>query len=169
MTKLRSVIVVLTWAAMSLPAVRADVIFTLDRPDQSGVPGALLQYFATLNNTGPATVYLNGSDLSLTAPAGDFTTLDLFFDNAPLSLDSGASSGSFELFDVTVAAPFPDVYMAYTGVYTLSGGVDSNAQDVLGVVTFSATAVPEPRSVLLLVASLGAVVVLRRPFIAARH
>jgi len=75
-----------------------------------------------------------------------------------MTLDSGFSSGDIELFNVALANPFTDPFGNYPGSYTLTGGIDGNAQDVLASADFSVTAqqstVPEPSSLFLLGTSL---------------
>jgi hypothetical protein len=148
-----------------VPEARASSIsITLDVPSQSGVPGTTLQFFGTIVNSGTSTVFLNSNSLNL-AGASFFLT-DFFFTNVPLFLDPGASSGKIELFDVTLLKPFSDPFGLYGGSYTLLGGVDADAQDILGQVDFEVTAtppvsVPEPATALLLTTGLIAMVVAR--------
>jgi len=144
MNRKRRLFFVFAGMAMSVWTARADIYITLDNPAQTGVPGSTLQFFGSVGNTGPDAVFLNGDSLNL-AGGGDFTTNDLFFTNVPISVASGGSSGDIELFDVTVSDPFVNAFTTYNGNYTLLGGVDGNAQDVLGQADFSVAVTPEPR------------------------
>jgi len=151
-------------AANTLP-----ITIAFDQPDQTGMPGQTLQFFGTLTNTTAAAVFLNSDDLN---PTGlSFTSTDLFFANVPLFLapsgQAGDSSGDIELFDLTLSAPLRDATATYLGSYTLLGGADSNAQDIVGSAGFSVTTVtPEPSAVYLLITALSAVLI--RAFWSAR-
>lgn len=134
-------------------AARADFMMTLDNPNQSGNPGDTLMFNGVLSNTGLTTIFLNSVDLNLAGTSLSPDFIDPFFNNVPLLLDPGQLTSHILLFDVFVENPFTDLPGTYAGTYTLLGGVDSNAQDVLGSVDFGITvpnAVPEPSSLLLL-------------------
>lgn len=133
-------------AALSVGVAHANIFIILDNPTQTGAPGSTLQFTGITSNTGIDTVYLNGDSLNL-AGGGDFSINDSFFVNVPISLVGGSSSGDIGLFDVTVSKPFDDAFTTYSGTYTLLGGVDGNAQDVLGQTDFSVTVTttPEPQ------------------------
>jgi hypothetical protein len=137
-------------------AQAATITITFDQPNQVALPGTTVDFFGTITNTTAGTIFLNGDALNLNGLS--FTTNDLFFDNAPISLAPGANSGDIELFDISVTSPLLDAAGNYTGTYGLLGGIDGNAQDVLGsaasfsVNTASAvpSAVPEPATLTLL-------------------
>ena len=132
--------------ALVVAAAQADINITLDNAAQSGVPGSTLQFFGTISNTGSDTVFLNSDSLNL-AGGSDFTTNDLFFTNVPVLVAANSSSGDIELFDATVSNPFADTLTTYNGTYTVIGGVDGGAQDVLAEAAFSVNvtnATPEP-------------------------
>jgi hypothetical protein len=113
-------------------------------------------FSGVLSNTGDDTVFLNSVDLNLLGTSFTLDFVDPFLDNVPVSLDPGQSTPDIVLFDVAVNEPFTDPPGPYTGTYTLLGGVDSNAQDVLASADFmitetnGTTVVPEPRSAVLL-------------------
>jgi hypothetical protein len=139
---------------------RADIVLTFDSPDLTGQPGDTLQFFGVINNAGTDTVFFNADDINFSG-AASLNVTDLFFANVPISLDGGQSSGDIELFDVSLTDPFTDSFGLYPGSYTLTGGVDGNAQDALASADFSVTAqeatgVPEPSAILLLVVFLSA-------------
>ena len=154
---------------LNLTAVvlRAGVIITLDQPNQTGPEGATLQDFGTFSNMDAnSTVFLNLDSLNVAAVPGDFTVNDLFFSNVPVWMEAGANSGLIELFEVSVSLPFGHAFTSYSGSYQLVGGIDGDAQDVLGSVTFSVTPIstpdaPEPGSVGLIAGGLLGMIVLR--------
>jgi hypothetical protein len=160
----------LTMTVLGGTAAQAgSITVTFDTPDQTGTDGDRLQFFGTIANTGAATVYLNEDSLALAGAPVDFTIDDLFLTNVaiPISLDPGTDSGDVELFDITIAEPFPDTYAQYFGSYGLVGGVDGNAQDTLvdPAVSFSVTAVspsPEPGTWILMSAALIGLAAVRR-------
>jgi len=136
-------------AAMSAAAASADDIsIALDDPTQTGSPGETLQFFGTITNTSAATVYLNSD--SLTLDGVSLGLIDQFFNNMPIFLGAGDSSGDIELFDVTVSNPLVDPSGTYGGSYELIGGPDGEAQDDVGSASFSVTTVPEPSTIYLL-------------------
>jgi hypothetical protein len=138
-------------AVAAVTVAEAGVVFTLDNPDQTGLPGNTLQFFGTITNTGTDTVSFNSDNFNFTGGAS-FSTTDLFFSNAPISLDGGLSSGDIELFDVSLTDPFTDSFGLYGGSESLIGGANGDSQDVLASADFSVTAqapdstTPEPAS-----------------------
>ena len=142
---------------ISLPPVAAHaatITFTLSNPNQYiSLLGGSLTYGATVSapasNSGP--VFLNGDSFNVTAPV----TLDDsdFLVKFPLSLAPGTSFTG-DLFVLTMPPnPPPGTYL---GTFTLLGGVDGNANDTLGTVNFSLTTpIPEPSSIVLLIAGLA--------------
>jgi hypothetical protein len=107
-------------AVAAVTVAEAGVVFTLDNPDQTGLPGNRLQFFGTITNTGTDTVFFNSDNFNFTGGAS-FSTTDLFFSNAPISLDGGLSSGDIELFDVSLTDPFTDSFGLYGGSESLIG------------------------------------------------
>jgi hypothetical protein len=162
-------------AAVLLPCISASadtLTITLDSPTLSGSPGDTLQFLGTLTNTTSDTVFLNDVNFNLASiPSGSIDNSP-FFANAPLSLDAagsldgGFTSGDIELFDVTIPDPF--TAGNYDGTFQVLGGVDGNAQDILGTVDFTvqvagpASAVPEPASFGFMAAAFVAICVTNR-------
>ena len=127
----------------------ADLLIALDSPYQGGVAGDELTFSGVITNLDPLnTLYLNNFDLNLAG--NDFTTdgLDPFFADVPIFLTGGANSGDITLFTVSINNPLSDLPGTWDGAYTLLGGVDGNAQNIIGAVPFSVTTVgtPEPAS-----------------------
>jgi len=132
--------------AMSAAAARADINITFDNPAQTGVPGSTLQFFGTINNTGPYTIFLVGVFLDFDLRGRDFTpSVGSSFYPEGIAVAGGGSTGDIELFDETVRNPFPDAFTTYNGTYTLLGGRDLDAEQLLGSANFSVTVTPEPR------------------------
>ena len=156
----------LTMAAVAAANADIAVDFSWDNPDQTGQPGDTVQYFATITNNTAETVYFNSDNFSFTG-APSLNASDLFFPNAPISLDPGAS-GDYELLDITLADPFTDTFQQYSGTEVLLGGADGSALDNLASADFSITAeepvsgTPEPASVLLAGAGLLALAVVAK-------
>ena len=142
----------------------ADTIdLSLSAPVQSGTAGSTVSFFATVSapNSKGDTVFLNGDGFDVSSPL----TLDDsgFFNDFPLSLDPG-DSFSGTLF--SIALPSNLAAGLYTGSFTILGGADGNAQDTLASVDWqvnvapTGSTVPEPESLMLLVAGLPGVALL---------
>jgi len=133
---------------ISSAAARADVItFTLSNSSQTTSPGDTLTYVATVSAPGSngAAIYLNGDSFNIGSPLGlDDTD---FFANFPLLLNPG-DTFSGDLF--TVMIPVDNPWGIYAGSFSILGGADNSANDVLGTVNFNTTVTPEPSSLLLL-------------------
>jgi hypothetical protein len=108
------------------PVTHASTIVQLDNTSLTGAPGETLVFNSTLTNTSATDqVWLNGIGSTASSP---FLNIDPspFDTNAPLFLDPLASSGPFELFDVTIAPDTPDG--GYNGSFvTILGGADAGA------------------------------------------
>ena len=169
---MKTLLCTLMLAALGSVAAKADTVtITFDQPTVSASAGDTFQVFGTITNTSGSTVFLNGD--SFTVGGSSLSIVDQFFANVPISLASGGSSGDIELFDVTVSNPLLDAPGSYGISYTVLGGVDGTAQDVVGgpsksgvsisVTTKAGTsAVPEPASIYLL---LGGVPVAFAPMV----
>lgn len=146
---------------LSLSAANAASILdvTLSPASQTGNPGQTLTFSGVLQNNFDAEVFINSN--SYTFQIGDPGVLDdsLFLSNAPLSLLGLESSNPFDFFTVTI--PALQAPGLYTGVFTVVGGADDLAADVIGTASFQvevpapATGVPEPASIVLLCGGLG--------------
>ena len=126
-------------------AAKADPFtITLTLPYQSGSQ-TLYIFDGTLTNTGDTTLWLNGDTGFVDSPA----TLDdsPFFDNAPETLGAG-DSWTGELFTVTTQ-PYGPGSNFYTGSFTILGGENGSAEDILGTADFNIQQTPEPSSLLL--------------------
>src|SRR5260370_13801212 len=82
-------------------SARATVLFTFDRPSQTGVAGGMVSFTGTLFNNDVVDVFLNGASATLpySELSVDFTN---FFTLVPLSLSAGESySGPILTVDIT--------------------------------------------------------------------
>lgn len=143
-------------AALFLAAsAQAGVFIAFQNADQTGGAGDLLSFTGTITNQGTEEVYLNGFNLNLAG--NDFTTdgLSNFLDNVPLSLAGGASTSSIALFTVAIASPLTNPTGVFLGTWSLAGGIDGEAQELLGSANFSVTTVPEPSTLATLLLATG--------------
>lgn len=150
MIKIRYVAVI---ASLMAASAQAGIVVQLGNSSQTGAPGDTLMFSVTLMNpSGTDAVFLNGASSTASSPYLDIDVTP-FFNNAPLSLDPLASSGSFELFDVTIAlnaldGPYVD------STVSIQGGADGSTFDDLADISFDvivqSSAVPEPRTFSLL-------------------
>ena len=140
---------VLSFAAaaflMAGAAARADTYsLVFDAPIQSGGPG--FQFDGTFTNNSSDTVYLNSDSFSLDAglDLDDSPYLTAF----PFTVAAG-DSATGELFLVT--APPYGASNSYSGSFSIVGGADGDAQDVLASAVFNVnvSATPEPSGLLL--------------------
>jgi hypothetical protein len=147
----------------------ADIIAQLDSPTETGAPGDTLAFMVTLTNTSSTDqIWLNGIGSTASSAVLSIDT-DPFNTNAPLFLDPLASSGPFELFDVTIAPGTPDG--GYVGSFvTIEGGADGGAgtafTDLVDVsfdvdVHSPINAVPEPNTLTLFAVGLIALMARR--------
>ena len=150
-------------AVLVSAGAKADIIISLDNPNQTGNPGAILNFFGTITNNDPnsddAPIYLNGDPWVLLPDDASFED-NFFAAYFPVFLPPGASSGDIDLFDVALANPEADSFGLYTGSsYGLVGGADGGAQtasDNLAQASFSidvepaSSPTPEPGTLWLL-------------------
>jgi hypothetical protein len=136
------------------PALADTLNFSLTSPNQTGLPGTMLSFAATVSapSSNSGTIYLNGDSFNLTAPGGSIDDLGFLF-TFPFSLDPG-DSFTGELFTVTLPSDLPPGL--YNGFFEILGGSDSSAFNTIGTVDFTVDQpVPEPSSWLLLATGLA--------------
>ena len=153
---------------LGLDAVTARAgIVALDLPAQTGNAGETLVFTGVLSNNGSSTVYLVSAQLNIAGNAFLVDSIDPFNNNVPLSLDPGQSTSSIALFYILINDPLTDAPGTYWGTYQLVGGIDLDAQDVLGAVDFSVTVnvpteAPEPPVFWVMAGGLAVLMALRR-------
>ena len=140
----------------------ADTIgLSLNAPAQPVTAGSTVSFVATVSAPGKnsGTVFLNGFSFNVPSPL----ILDDsgFFNDFPFSLDPG-DSFSGVLFTITL--PSNTAAGLYPVTFEILGGADSGAQDTIASVqdlpvnvASTASTVPEPESLMLLVAGLPGV------------
>lgn len=137
---------------LCLPVLtRADLIFTLDKPIQSGKPGDILTFTGSLINLNGPTLFLTGDTFTLD---GVGLTLDdtPFLLNARPSLDSG-DSFTGTLFTVLIdPSALPQIS---EGGFQILGGNFSGDQTTLANKDFLVSVVPEPGSMAFATGLLG--------------
>jgi PEP-CTERM putative exosortase interaction domain len=131
----------------------ADTLnLSLANPVQTAAPGSTVSFIATVSapSSNAATENLNSDSFNVDSPL----TLDDsgFLLNFPFTLDPGQSFTDL-LFSVDI--PSGTALSSYNGFFSILGGADGDAMDVLSTVQFqvnvgSASAVPEPGSIVLL-------------------
>ena len=164
MTNLRNLL--LTVAALAIlpgTAARADSLAINFTPSiLSASPGQTVTFSGTITNLENAIVDLNSCDVNL---AGPFTTDSCvaFLLSAPLFLDPLETSAPFDMFTVTVDQPFTGPFgLQPPGIFTVLGGPDGDAQNILGQATFAVVVTPEPGTFVLLGLALIMTLALRR-------
>jgi hypothetical protein len=131
----------------------------------SGTAGSAVDVVGNITNNTGALVFLNGDSFSLADTSISLDDSD-FFENAPFTPDSGASSGSFDIFVIqTGASAAPGILTP--NFFSVLGGSDSGSSDVLGTVTFDVDVQgrntrPEPSGLLLLACGIAAILAIRR-------
>jgi hypothetical protein len=124
-------------------AAKADSLsIVLDQAFQSGLPGDVIAFDATVTNTSSATENLNGDTFIIDGP---LTVDDSPFDNTsvwPLTLGAGDSVSGL-LFNVDI--PTDAAQGLYTGTFEITGGhYSTNEGFEIGSANFDVQVTPEP-------------------------
>jgi hypothetical protein len=142
-----NVVTILVFLIIAGSAHADSISFTLSPSSASGTPGNDLTFMGTLTNNTSTTIFLNGD--SFTTSQSFLVVNDAsFFQNAPLSLAPGQSTGPFVLFSVLIAsASSPGIYGLNS--FSILGGLDSSATITVATKQFNIvvkplTTVPEP-------------------------
>jgi len=107
----------------------------------------VLEFSGTLTNTTSTNQYLNADNFNLAGFDPSAIDGNPFFANAPLFPGPDGATGDIGLFDI--ASPNPFAPGNHGGVFQILGGVNGDAQDIIGSVDFTVavqqtSAVPEP-------------------------
>jgi hypothetical protein len=103
---------------------------------------ASVAFDATITNMTGSTIFLNGDNPTTGSP---FLTVNdnPFFANAPISLAPGATSGSFEMFDVNISpSALPGTYN--NNVFSILGGALSSSVNDVADAMYSVTVASAP-------------------------
>jgi hypothetical protein len=150
-------------AAMCLApfAVRADGVdtVTITLTEIAGTSGSTVDVFGTITNSGPDALSLDGDNLTVSGP---LNVIDEFLNNAPFTLNGGASD-MFEFFQVAINSDtLPGVYGTDgSDVFSFFG--DFNGAPIEEDVVFTVDVrgpvmtTPEPGMLLLVCSGLGLV------------
>ena len=102
--------------------------------------GQTITFSGSIFNSSGTAVFLNGDSLNIAAPLTADDTK--FFLNSPLSIAPGATTPTFQIFDVTV--PLGAAFGLYPGVFDILGGSTPNDLGTVGTATFAVNVAPEP-------------------------
>ena len=145
MRNFTKLIQILLLGAATCSAATIQIVF--DSPNQSASPGSTIAYSANLFNLTASGINLGSALVSL----GGSLVVDPFpFLNGPAVLTANGSTGSFEIFTVTIPSGTP-AGSAFPGILSITD-LDDN---VLGQAFFSvASSAPEPSPAALLAFSI---------------
>lgn len=133
----------------------ATVIFTLDQMVKEARPGQSITFTGKVVNPESSVAWINSAKLTLDQPDGDAwagTSVDVNLAEIPESLQPGTSwTGIFLTVQLSTSA----VNRLHSGNLALLGGADSSAMDRLDEQNFAIQVVPEPLSLVVLVAGVA--------------
>ncbi len=165
--KLLLVVAALALFLLAPLVAQADpIILTLDTV-QSVTQGSSVTFSGSLANGGAPGRFINATSITLNV-AGLTTDDSAFFTNVPAFLGAGQNSGPLEAF-FNVIASLTAVPGSYTGSFSVLGGSDDAAQDLLAtqefminVVAAGGDPIPEPATMVLLGTGLAGAAAARR-------
>ena len=146
----RLLLILITALALGTLGRATQLTVSLSSPTLAGAPGSVLDFTGVLTNTTGADLFLNADSFNLASFAPSAIDDTPFFTNAPLFLSAGASTGTIDLFTVTIPNGFTPGN--YAGFFQVIGGATSNDQALIGGASFTVTVqpaasgVPEPSS-----------------------
>src|SRR5579871_2535300 len=125
-------VVVAALLLLGMQTAHAQLGFSLNPADQTRTAGMSVVFNGTLTNEGIDTIFLNGTSFNGLAPG---LTLDPtpFFNNFPFFLVGGDATTA-DIFTVTIDNSVPAG--SYFGSFSVLGGADPSAQDVLATQNF---------------------------------
>jgi hypothetical protein len=146
--------------AMTPKTVRADGS-PLELNNVTGTAGEELTVSGTITNTATSVVYLNGENFNLASSNfinGDVTD---FFNNAPLFLDPGNSSGLISLFSFEIAPGTAAGIYSGNSLQILGGPGNTDLLDIADAnFTVSVVAAPEPTTLAMMMVATSMVLTL---------
>jgi hypothetical protein len=164
MTNLRNLLLIIA-ALTVLPATpaRADSLsIAFDHSILSAAPGQTVTFRGTITNLGNAIVDLNSCDVNLAGPFTTDSCVD-FLLFAPLFLGPLETSAPFDMFSVTVDQRFTGPFgLQSPGIFTVFGGPNGDAMNVLVQANVGVIVTPEPRTAALLGLAITMTLALRR-------
>jgi hypothetical protein len=151
MTNLRKLLLTVAAFAVLQEATARAASISLDIVPNTlfTAPGDTVAYTGTITNLKSYTVYLNSFDVNA---GGPFLTDPGVFDPTLLFLTANqVISIPFDLFTLTVDSAYAGPWgLQPLGTFTLFGGVDGDAQELIGSQTFGLVVTPEPGTFALL-------------------
>jgi hypothetical protein len=146
------------------PVLHADAV-SVSLSTVSGTVGSSVDVVGAITNNTDQLVFLNGDSFSLVDTSLTIDDSD-FFENAPLTLNPGASSGPFDIFVIEIGSSAAPGVLS-PNFFSVLGGSDPGSFDVIGTVTFDVdvqgvTPAPEPSGLLLLACGIASILVIRR-------
>ena len=128
----------------------AGIIVSFDEPTLAVRAGQTASFSGVLTNNGRDPVYLNGNNFTFSVTGDNYTFTHLFFANVPVSLNGGESTGSIGLLDAQLSNFLSQPPGMYSGTWSLWGGLDGEAKEVVGQAEFTVHMTPEPSAFVLL-------------------
>lgn len=134
---MKTILGLLTAVMLAAVPGSASILVTLNNPSQSGLPGDTLTFTGSIENNGDSEISLNADTLNFSGDLTNFTVIDNFFANVPFSIAAGETAFGIDLFEIRISPSFAAAFSAWPGSYELIGGIDFDAQDALGPVSFT--------------------------------
>ncbi len=152
MIRLRNLFLMLMLTATVAGAGTLDFNFT---SSLQYVAAGTVTFSGTLTNTGATPLYINGDNVSSALPFDDTA----FLLNVPAVMSAGQTITT-NLFSIMVPPGTP--LGLYTGSFSILGGDDASANNLLSSAPFAVQVVPEPATWITMFAALPVAWIYRR-------